>query len=148
MYPKLYLFLVRSEATKSSTGTGKLKGGPVCTGANKCLYLHNPVPTLSWRHTPFWPNNLYFESICSSKNLYLLAIAGAQLELEISLEATREQTNTSERYGKKIWQGSPFDCRPFTAEAPPIGKILPFIKIAVNLEPVIQFGCPLRVRVS
>ena len=148
MYPILYLFSVRSEATKSSTGTGKLKGGPVCRTANKGLYLHNPVPTLSWRHTPFWPNNLYFKSICSSKNMYLLAIAGAQLELEISLEATRKQTNTSECYGKKTRQGSPADCRPFTAEAPPIGKILPFIKIAVTLEPEMQFGCPSRFRVS
>ena len=33
----------------------------------------------------------------------------------------------------------PIDNRPSTAEAPPIGKIHPFSKIAVTLEPVMQF---------
>ena len=38
--------------------------------------------------------------------------------------------------------------RPSTAEAPPIGKIHPFSKIAVSLEPEMRFGCPLRFRIS
>ena len=38
--------------------------------------------------------------------------------------------------------------RPFTAEAPPMGKIHPFSKIAVHFEPVIQFGCLWRSRIS
>ena len=38
--------------------------------------------------------------------------------------------------------------RPFTAEAPPIGKIHPFSKIAVTFEPVMRFGCFLRFRIS
>ena len=42
---------------------------------------------------------------------------------------------------------SPVDCRPSTAEAPPIGKIHPFSKIAVTVEPVMQFGCPSRFRI-
>ena len=40
----------------------------------------------------------------------------------------------------KTRQGSPVDCRPSTNEAPPIGKIHLFSKIAVTLEPVMQFG--------
>ena len=43
-------------------------------------------------------------------------------------------------------RGSPIDRRTSAAEAPPIGKIPPFNKIAVTLEPVMQFGCPLRFR--
>ena len=39
---------------------------------------------------------------------------------------------------KTRW-GSPVDCRPSSAEAPPIGRIYPFSKIAVTLEPVMQF---------
>ena len=38
--------------------------------------------------------------------------------------------------------------RPFTAEAPPIGKIHPFSKITGTLEPVMRFRCPLRFRIS
>ena len=34
------------------------------------------------------------------------------------------------------------------AEAPPIGKIHPFSKIAVTFEPVMQFGCPSGFRIS
>ena len=41
-----------------------------------------------------------------------------------------------------IWlltrRGSPVDRRPSTAEAPPIGKIHPFSKIAITLEPVLN----------
>ena len=48
----------------------------------------------------------------------------------------------------KSRRGSPVDCRPSTAEAPLIGKIHPFIKIDVTLEPVMQFGCPSRFRIS
>ena len=48
----------------------------------------------------------------------------------------------------KTRQGSPVDCRPSPDEAPPIGKIHPFSKIAVTLEPLLQFGCPSRFRVS
>ena len=44
--------------------------------------------------------------------------------------------------------GSPIDCRPSTAEAPPIGKIRPFSKITVTLEPVMQLRCPARFRIS
>ena len=33
-------------------------------------------------------------------------------------------------------------------EAPPIGKIHPFSKIAVTFEPVLQFGCPSGFRIS
>ena len=32
-----------------------------------------------------------------------------------------------------------------TNETPSIGKIKPFSKIAVTLEPVMQFGCPSRL---
>ena len=33
-------------------------------------------------------------------------------------------------------------------EAPPIGKIHPFSKMAVTFEPVMRFGCPSRFRIS
>ena len=33
-------------------------------------------------------------------------------------------------------------------EAPPMGKIHPFSKIAVTFEPVMQFGCPLGLIIS
>ena len=33
-------------------------------------------------------------------------------------------------------------------EAPPIGKIHTFRKITITFEPVMQFGCPLRFRIS
>ena len=36
-------------------------------------------------------------------------------------------------------QGSPVDRRPSTAEAPPIGKIHPFSKMAVTFEPLMGF---------
>ena len=36
-------------------------------------------------------------------------------------------------------QGSLVDRRPSTAEAPPIGKIRPFSKMAVTFEPLMQF---------
>ena len=36
---------------------------------------------------------------------------------------------------QKTKRGSPVDCRPSTAEAPPIGKIQPFSKSAVTFEP-------------
>ena len=49
---------------------------------------------------------------------------------------------------KKLDGVGPIDNRPSTAEAPPIGKIHPFSKIAVTLEPVMQFGCPSRFRIS
>ena len=42
--------------------------------------------------------------------------------------------------GRKLDGVGPVDNRPSTAEAPPIGKIHPFSKIAVTLEPVMQFG--------
>ena len=43
-------------------------------------------------------------------------------------------------YKLKILDGvGPVDDRPSTAEAPPIGKIQPFSKIAVTLEPVMRF---------
>ena len=42
----------------------------------------------------------------------------------------------------------PVDNRPSTVEAPPIRKIHPFSKIAVTLEPVMQFRCPSRFRIS
>ena len=45
---------------------------------------------------------------------------------------------------QKTRRGSPADGRTSTAEAPPIGKIHPLGKIAVTLEPVMRFGCPLR----
>ena len=38
--------------------------------------------------------------------------------------------------------------RPFTAKAPPIGKIHQFCKIAVTFKPVLQFGCHSRFRIS
>ena len=42
---------------------------------------------------------------------------------------------------------SPVYNSPSTAKAPPIGKIRPFSIIAVTLEPVMQFGCPLRFKI-
>ena len=33
-------------------------------------------------------------------------------------------------------------------EAPPVGKVHPFSKIAVTFEPIQQFWCPLRFRIS
>ena len=52
--------------------------------------------------------------------------------------------------GKKIntRRGSPIDSRPSPAETPPIGKIHAFSKIAVTLEPLVRFGCPLRFIIS
>ena len=44
--------------------------------------------------------------------------------------------------------GSPVDPTPSTAEALPKGKIHPFSKIPFTLEPVVQFGCPSRFRIS
>ena len=37
-------------------------------------------------------------------------------------------------------QGSQVDRRPYNDEAPPIAIVHPFIKIAVFLEPAMQFG--------
>ena len=45
-------------------------------------------------------------------------------------------------------RGSPVDRKPSTAEAPAIGKIQPFSKVAVTLEPEHEFGCPSRLRIS
>ena len=39
----------------------------------------------------------------------------------------------------KTRRGSPVDRRPSTAEAPPIGKIYPFSKMAVTFEPLMRF---------
>ena len=39
-------------------------------------------------------------------------------------------------------RGSPVDRRPSTAEAPPIGKIHPFCKMAITFDPLIGFWCP------
>ena len=36
-------------------------------------------------------------------------------------------------------RGNPFDRRPSTAEAPPIGKIHPFSKMSVTFEPLLGF---------
>ena len=44
--------------------------------------------------------------------------------------------------------GSPIDRRLSDDEAPPIGKIHPFSKLAVTLEPVMQLGCALIFRIS
>ena len=54
-----------------------------------------------------------------------------------------------QEHGKafKTRQGSPVDRTPSTADAPPLGKIHPFIKIVVTLEPVMQFKCPSRLRI-
>ena len=49
---------------------------------------------------------------------------------------------------RKLDGVSPVDNRPSTAEAPPIGKIQPFSKIALTLEPALQFWCPLIFRIS
>ena len=45
-------------------------------------------------------------------------------------------------------RGSPVYRRPSTAEAPPIGKIHPFLKIAVTLEPLMRLGCHSTFRIS
>ena len=45
-------------------------------------------------------------------------------------------------------QGSLVNHRSSTAEAPQIGKIHLFSKISVTLEPVMQFICPSRFRIS
>ena len=50
------------------------------------------------------------------------------------------------RMGTTQWVG-PVDNRPSTAEALPIGKIQPFRKIAITLEPVMRFWCPTRFRI-
>ena len=42
----------------------------------------------------------------------------------------------------------PVDNRPSTVETPPLGKIHPFSRITVTLEPVMQFSCPTRFRIS
>ena len=46
-----------------------------------------------------------------------------------------------EQYGRfsRTRRGSLVDRRPSTAEAPPIGKINPFSKMAVTFEPLIGF---------
>ena len=48
----------------------------------------------------------------------------------------------------KTRRGSHVDRKTSTAETLPIGKIQPFSKIALPLEPVMQFGCPSRFRIS
>ena len=48
----------------------------------------------------------------------------------------------------KIDGVGPIDNSPSMAKAPQIGKIHPFNKIAVTLEPVMQFQCPLKFRIS
>ena len=40
---------------------------------------------------------------------------------------------------KRTRRGSAIDRRPSTAEAPPIGKIYPFSKMAVTFKPVMRF---------
>ena len=45
---------------------------------------------------------------------------------------------------KKTRRGSPVDRRPSTAEDPPIGKINPLSKMAVIIEPLMWFWCPLE----
>ena len=49
-------------------------------------------------------------------------------------QAKNPEDNT-QAYVKKSRQGSPVDCRPSTAEAPPTGKIHTFSKMAVTFEP-------------
>ena len=48
----------------------------------------------------------------------------------------------------KLYGVGPVVIRPSTAKAPPIGKIDPFSKIAVTLEPVMRFRFPSRFRIS
>ena len=68
-------------------------------------------------------------------------------EFEVDIVDEDEDEDEDQNKGK---QACCTGCRhrPFTAEAPPIGKIHPFSKMAVTFEPVMQFGCPLRLRIS
>ena len=52
------------------------------------------------------------------------------------------------KFIKKLDRVGPVDYIPSNGEAPLIGKIHPFRKIAVTLEPVMRFRCPLRFRIS
>ena len=45
----------------------------------------------------------------------------------------------------KTRRGSPVNRRPPTAEAPPIGQIYAFSKMAVTFEPMMQFGALLEI---
>ena len=58
-----------------------------------------------------------------------------------------DQNNYIQNSGKLDRVG-PVDRRPSTDEAPPLGKIHLFSKIAVTLEPVMQFGYSLRFEIS
>ena len=51
------------------------------------------------------------------------------------------------RLQQKNRQCSPVDCRPFTDKVSPMGKINPFSKIIVTLEPVMRFACPPRFKI-
>ena len=72
-------------------------------------------------------NNLYFV-IRKQRVLPFMKL------LEAYMHKTLKRCNP---YTSETRRGSPVDCRPSTAEAPPIGKIHPFSKMAVILEPVI-----------
>ena len=82
-----------------------------------------------------------------NKKNYVVIILHFKTSVSVSsFESLHWQLHTHVNdYGpvSKTRRGSPVECRPSTAEAPQIGKINPFIKIAVTLKPAMQFGCPL-----
>ena len=90
--------------------------------------------------------NIYLTSLSSHENLTVFfPTEGGGGRVEVA-GGSSPVANTGLRplcpglFGRiKTRRGSPFDRRPSTAEAPPIGKIHPFSKMAVTFEPVMRF---------
>ena len=81
------------------------------------------------RYNYFMLNSL----LCNFKRRFLVSLTS---------DSNQQKTSLQRRLQTQILH------RPFTAEAPPIGKIRPLSKIAVTFEPVMQFGCPSRFRID
>ena len=77
-------------------------------------------------------------------------VDNSNLKTQHYLEEINKRTNNQKWWSKQKLDGvgPPLITDPSTAEAPPIGKIQPFSKIALTLEPVMQFRCPSRLRIS
>ena len=87
--------------------------------------------------------------LCFLALLNIISIKGCSYYYQNQLkEIFSLQTVSADNRCTETRRSSPVDRRPSTAEAPPIGQTHPFSKIAVTFEPVVQFRCPLRFRIS
>ena len=85
----------------------------------------------------FWKRwNLLWKWLISRKH-DTIGSKSSLLNVEFAVKCSEGQ-----RKYLKTRPGSPVDRKPSTAEAPPIGKINPFSKMAVNFQTLMQFWCP------